>query len=94
MGDADAKATLSAFLISGDVRAGVAKDAGRAFALSSQAFAQGCSTALMQVAECYVRGLGVVKDAAHGVTLLRQVIALKDVKPGVIAKVGSCRLTQ
>ena len=74
LGDAASKAALGAFLFNGDPRAGVAKDAARGLALVRQAFAEGYSQALFQVARCYLRGEGVEKDAAHGVSLLRQAI--------------------
>jgi hypothetical protein len=74
LGHAAAKSTLGAFLVSGNARAGVAKDAARGFELARQAFAQGIKAALYTVADCYLAGEGVEKDAAHAVSLLRQAV--------------------
>ena len=72
LGDAASKATIGSFLVNGTN--GVAKDAARGIALVREAFAQGHTPALFQIAACYVLGQGVEKDAVHGVALLRQVI--------------------
>ena len=72
LGDAPSKATLGALLCDCNPRAGVAKDAARGSALVRLAFAEGYSPALFHVARCYLRGEGVEKDAAQGVSLLRQ----------------------
>jgi TPR repeat protein len=77
LGDAASKDTLGAFLLHGDARAGIAQDAPRGFALLREAVELGYGLALYQVARCYVRGEGVEKDAAQGVSLLRQVIMQK-----------------
>jgi len=53
---------------------GLARDAARGFELSRQAVAEGYSPARYQVGMCYLAGVGVEKDAAHGVSLLRQVL--------------------
>ena len=74
LGDANSMATLGVLLVHGYARAEVAKDPARDFALLRQAFAEGFTPALYHVARCYLRGEGVEKDAAHGVSLLRQVI--------------------
>jgi hypothetical protein len=73
LGDGASRATLGAFLVNGDARAGVAKDAARGFEMVRQAVAQGQDQALHAVAQCYVKGEGVAKDAVHGVALFRQV---------------------
>jgi len=72
LGDAASKATLGDFLVKGDARAGVAKDAARGFALVRETVEEGYSPALHDVAQCYLKGEGVEKDAARGVTLLHQ----------------------
>ncbi len=54
------------------------KDAARGFALLREAADQGYDLAPIQIAECYLKGEGVEKDAAHGVSLLRQVINQED----------------
>ena len=77
LGDAAAKATLGDILMDGDARYGVAKDAARGFTLSREAADQGYDLATYFVAECYLQGAGVEKDAVHGVSLLRQVIKQK-----------------
>jgi TPR repeat protein len=76
LGDAASKAMFGKFLVCGDARAGVAKDAARGFKLLREAVEQGhgLPVALYIVAGCYLQGEGVEKDAAHGVSLLRQVI--------------------
>jgi len=56
--------------VSGDPRAGVAQDASRGFALLREVVEQGYGEALFDVAQCYLKGEGVEKDAVHGVTLL------------------------
>jgi TPR repeat protein len=78
LGDVSAKASLSAFFLHGDARAGVAQDAARGFALLGEAVDQGHGVALQLLAQCYLRGEGVEKDAVHGVSLLRQAIATVD----------------
>ena len=78
MGDAASKATLGDFLVKGDARAGVAKDAARGLALVRQAVAQGYSPALQSLAQCYLKGVGVEKDAAHAVTLLLELVSRED----------------
>jgi len=77
-GDTAAKATLGAMLLHGKTRAGVAKDAARAFKLLCEAVDEGHGLALYLVAQCYLTGEGVEKDAVHGVSLLRQVINQED----------------
>jgi len=74
LGDADSQYSLGAMLLNGNARAGVAKDVVRGFALVRQAFAEGCIPALYHIALCHLNGVGVEKDAAHRVSLLRQVI--------------------
>ena len=74
LGDANSMVALGVFLVHGDAHAEVAKDPARGFALLRQAFAEGFTPALFRVARCYLGGQGVEKDAAHGVSLLRQVI--------------------
>ena len=78
LGDAASKAVLGNFLLKGDARAGVAQDAARGFQLIREAVALGFSAALYLVAQCYLKGEGVEKDAVHGVSLLRQVINQDD----------------
>ena len=73
LGDADSKSLFGSMLVDGNARSGVVNDAARGFALLCEAFAQGSGTALLKVAECYLKGEGVAKDGAHAVTLLRQV---------------------
>jgi len=73
LGFAASKGALGAMLLNGDPRAGVAQDEARGFALVRQSFAEGCSSPL-----CYLKGQGVEKDAAHGVSLLRQVVTQED----------------
>jgi len=74
MGDVASKARLGGFLVEGEARAGVAKDAAPGFVLLREAVDQGHGMALYHVAECYLTGEGVGKDAERGVSLLRQVI--------------------
>jgi TPR repeat protein len=74
LGDVPSKATLGTMLKNGDARAGVATDAARGFALLREAADLGYDFALIQIAECYLKGEGVEQDAARGVSLLRQVI--------------------
>ena len=78
LGDLASRAALGAFLLRGDSRAGVAKDAARGFELLRKAVEQGFSPALFQVASCYLRGEGVEEDAAHGVALSLQVTTQED----------------
>ena len=78
VGDATSKAAFGSFHVTGDPRAGIAKDARRGFALLREAVEQGCGEALLSVAQCYLRGMGVEKDAAHGVTLLLQATTQDD----------------
>jgi hypothetical protein len=52
LGDTGAKAYLGAFLLEGDPRAGVAKDAARGFALSREAADEGNGLGRYCVAEC------------------------------------------
>jgi TPR repeat protein len=73
LGDATAKAVLGSMLVDEHVYAGVAKQAARGYALVRQAYAQGDEPALCQIALCYLKGEGVEKDAAHAVTLFRQI---------------------
>ena len=46
--------------------------------MACEAVEQGYGAALYQVAQCYLQGEGVEKDAVHGVSLLRQVIDRED----------------
>jgi TPR repeat protein len=78
LGDAAAKATLGGFLLDGNARAGVAKNPARGFELLRDAVEQGEGLALYLVAECYLFGQGVEKDAAQGVSLMRQVVNQED----------------
>jgi len=78
LGDAAAKVKFGAFLMTGDPRAGVAEDAVRGLELFREADDQGHDMALYLVAQCYLNGKGVEKDAAYGVSLLRQVINRED----------------
>jgi len=78
LGDARSKAALGAFFLYGDARARVAKDAAHGLALVCEAVEDGHGPALCLVAQCYMNGEGVVKDAVGGVTLLRQVINRED----------------
>ena len=50
----------------------------RGFALVCEASAEGFRPALFRVARCYLRGKGVRKDAAHGVSLLRELARADD----------------
>jgi len=74
LGEPAAKSFLGSILIHGDASAGVAKDAARGFALVREASAQGYGPALFKVAQWYLKGEGVAKDAVHAVTLLWQLI--------------------
>ena len=78
LGDAESKATLGGYLVFGNALAGFAKDVARGFALLREAVDQGHGVALFFVAECYLKGEGVEKDAEHAVSLLRQVINQED----------------
>jgi len=78
LGDAPSKVALGTFFLRGCPRAGVAEDAARGFALLREAFDLGHSEALFYVAQCYVFGVGVEKDAVHRVSLLRQVVNQED----------------
>ena len=78
LGELPAKAALGWFHLNGDPRASVAKDAGRGFALLREAVEQGYGVALVDFAQCYLRGNGVEKDAAHGVTLLLEAATQDD----------------
>jgi len=78
LGDVSAKASLGVFLLHGDARAGVAQDAARGFALLQEAVDQGHGLSLQLLAQCYLRGEGVEKDAVRGVSLLGRAIATVD----------------
>jgi hypothetical protein len=78
LGDAASKAVLGTMLVDGDPRAGVAQDAARGFAVLQEAAELGQGLALFIVAQCYLTGKGVEQDAAHGVSLVRQVINQED----------------
>ena len=79
LGDAAAKSALGSFFLTGDARAGVAMNEAQGFALVRQAFAEAFSPALVPIACCYLMGQGVDKDAAHAVSLLRQVVNQEDI---------------
>ena len=67
LGDLVSQATLGGFLVQGDARAGVVRDAARGLEVLREAVEQGFAPALIQVALCYLRGEGAVeKDAVHG----------------------------
>jgi len=72
--DAPSKAALGTFFFHGCPRAGVTKDAARAFTLFREAADRGHCEALYAIVECYLKGEGVEKDAVHCVSLLRKVI--------------------
>ena len=78
MGDAASKAVFGTFLLRPDAGHAIAPDAARGFALMCEAVEQGYGLALINVAQCYLKGEGVEKDAVHGVSLLRQVINQED----------------
>ena len=78
LGDTAAKTNLGGFLMNGNPRAGLVKDAARGFGLLCEAVELGCGQALLKVASCYLDGLGVEKDAVHGVSLLRQAVEQED----------------
>ena len=73
-GHAGAEAALGGLLLEGDERAGIAKDTARGIALLHKAVEMGDGQAILLLAHCYLSGEGVEEDAAHGVTLLRQII--------------------
>ena len=84
-GDAAPKALLGTILMAGEASLGIGKDVARGFELLREAVAQpgyglapGYGIALYRVAVCYVTGVGVDKDAAHGVSLLQQLITQGD----------------
>jgi hypothetical protein len=67
MGHASSIAIFGKFLLrGGDPRAGDAKDVGLGFALLREAVEQGHGEARFAVGQCYWKGEGVEKDAAHG----------------------------
>jgi TPR repeat protein len=90
LGDLASKFALGSFYEKGNARAGVTKDAGRGFSLLCDTVEQGFSTALYSVAECYLWGLGVAKDAAHGVKPMREVTTQGN---AVMAVMAQCYLT-
>jgi TPR repeat protein len=69
LGDAAAKATLGTALVYGDPP-WVAKDAVRGLGLLREAVELGYGAALYLCVLCYLKGMGVEKDAAHAVALL------------------------
>jgi len=84
-GDAASNAIFGTFLLDGDASLGIVKNVARGFELLREAVAQpgyglapGYGIALYRVAVCYVTGVGVDKDAAHGVSLLQQLITQGD----------------
>ena len=80
LGHAASKAALGTFFRHGYPSAGIAMDVARGLALFREAVDLGLGLALYSVAQCYLLGEGVEKDAAHGVSLLRQVINQEDAK--------------
>ena len=91
LGDPAAQATLGTFYLTGFAPGGVVKDAARAVELLDQAAEQGEFGALFPLADCYLTGEGVEKDAVHGVALLRQVIEKEDESTALAqATLASC----
>jgi len=70
LGDLACECALVYFLVNGDPRAGVTKDAVRGFALLREAVERGYGAALYNMSVCYLNGEGVEKDVAHAVNLL------------------------
>ena len=94
MGDAVSEAFLGDLILHGDARAGLAKDASRGYALFREAVEHGHGPALFQLAQCYLTGEGVHKDASHGVTLMFEVIAQEGVmKADAQAALAHCYAT-
>ena len=83
LGDLPSKFALGSFLVHGDPRAGVTKDAGRGFALLREAVERGYGAALYNMSVCYLNGEGVEKDAAHAVTLLSEAATQDDASTGM-----------
>jgi TPR repeat protein len=94
LGDTPSKANLGRLLVEGDARAGVAKDAARGFGLLCETVEEGLGSDLILIAQCYLKGDGVEKDAVHGVALLRQAVEQEDVNQSrAMTALSTCYMT-